>query len=245
VHQAGTGFGYVGVAARPEARPHRQVDSSPPALVGQQHPRLGGAMTAEPRPGAEDIPPGSNADRLAEQVDEASRRLELGDPDRGLPRVDRIVNKTVEVMGVAVLSTIVAVIFINAVGRYAFNVSLIWAEELVLLLVPWLAMTGLFLAVRRGTMIRIEYFFNKFYPATQRRLASAGYLACVAVLLFIGWVSTNYVLLFGFDRTAYLNAPKGASTGALAIGGFAAAIAFLVALCRERKRARQVPSDEP
>ena len=103
----------------------------------------------------------ASSEGLAGRIAEASRRQELRDPDEGLGLVDRAVNRVAEIIGVSALAIIVLTIFANAVGRYAFNWSIIWAEELVLLLVPWLAMTGVFLSVRRGTMIRIEYFFEK------------------------------------------------------------------------------------
>ncbi len=174
-------------------------------------------------------------DSLGERIAEAGRRMELANPDIHLPRLDRIVNRCVEVVGVAVLSTIVGVIFVNAVGRYGFNINLIWAEELVLLLVPWLAMTGVFLAVRRGTMIRIEYFFEKLPESFKRWVASAGHVVSIAVLVFMGWISSDYVMLFGSDETAYLEAPKGLATVALAFGGFGAALAFVVEFYRERR----------
>ncbi|MFQ6022533.1 MAG: TRAP transporter small permease [Acidiferrobacterales bacterium] len=185
----------------------------------------------------------ADASQLSEQIGEATRRQELADPDEGRPRFDRAVNKTIEILGVGVLCTIVGVIFVNALGRYAFNVHLIWAEELVQLLVPWLAMTGLFLAIRRGTMIRIDFFFDKLPRSTQRFLAPAGYILSVAILFFLGAISTEHVLLFGADRTTYMEAPKGASTIALVIGGFGGGIAFLAVLYREYKRGRRGPGD--
>jgi TRAP-type transport system small permease protein len=180
----------------------------------------------------------ADAAQLAEQIGEATRRQELTDPDEGLSRFDRTINRVVEIIGASVLCTIVGVIFVNAFGRYAFNTHLIWAEELVQLLVPWLAMTGLFLAIRRGTMIRIEYFFNKFPRPVQRLVASAGYILCVAILLFVGTISTEHVRLFGADLSVYMGAPKGASTIALVIGGFGGAMAFLAILIRDRRRVR-------
>ncbi len=185
----------------------------------------------------------ADAAQLAEQIGEATRRQELADPDEGLPRLDRAVNKTVEILGAGVLCTIVGVIFANAFGRYAFNVHLIWAEELVQLLMPWLAMTGLFLAIRRGTMIRIEYFFDKFPRSVQRFLAPAGYIWCVAILIFVGTISAEHVRLFGADLTVYMQAPKGASTIALVIGGFGGAMAFLAIHMRDRKRTRHGSDD--
>ncbi|MCH7711716.1 MAG: TRAP transporter small permease [Proteobacteria bacterium] len=180
----------------------------------------------------------AEAARLAEQIGEETRRQELADPDEGLPRLDRAVNKTVEILGAGVLCTIVGVIFVNAFGRYAFNVHLIWAEELVQLLMPWLAMTGLFLAIRRGTMIRIEYFFDKFPRSGRRILAPAGFIWCVGILIFLGTISAEHVRLFGADLTVYMQAPKGASTVALVIGGFGGAMAFLAILIRDLLRER-------
>ena len=181
-------------------------------------------------------PDGADADDLSEQIAEATRRLELADPDEGKPFLDRAVNKVVEIIGVGVLCTIVGTIFVNAVSRYAFNYSFNWVEELVIYLTPWLAMTGLFLAIRRGSMIRIEYFYQKFAPEIRRPIAFLGNVISVGILLFLGAISFNYVTLFGSDLTVHMRFPKGFSTGALMIGGFGAALAFLVVLVREARR---------
>jgi len=175
---------------------------------------------------------------LADQIAEAGRRLELHDPDRALPPFERWINRTVEALGALVLCAIVGVVFSNAVARYAFNTSFLWAEELVLLLVPWLAMTGVFLSVRRGTMIRIEYFFERLPRKVRGPVANIGYLINIAVLVFMGWVSLDFLKLFGSDVSPYLDIATGWSTSALAFGGFGAALAFVVAFhheWRERK----------
>jgi len=173
---------------------------------------------------------------LSEQIAEATRHQELADPDRGLPFLDRAVNRFVELIGGGVLCTIVGTIFANAVSRYVFNYSFDWAEELVIYLTPWLAMAGLFLAVRRGTMIRIEYFYAKLTPTVRRPVTLLGNILSVAILLFLGGISHQYVTLFGADHTTHLNFFKGFSTGALMVGGFGAALAFLVVLVREARR---------
>jgi len=178
----------------------------------------------------------AGADALSEQIAEATRHQELADPDRGLPFLDRAVNKFAELIGGGVLCTIVGTIFVNAVCRYAFNFSFEWAEELVIYLTPWLAVSGLFLAVRRGTMIRIDYFYGKLAPAIRGPIALLGNVLSVAILLFLGGISFKYVTLFGGDHTTHLNFFKGFSTGALMVGGFGAALAFLVVLVREARR---------
>ena len=176
---------------------------------------------------------------LAGRIAEATRRQELRDPDEGLGRIDRAVNRVAEIVGIAALGTIVATVFANAVGRYAFNSSIIWAEELVLLLVPWLAMTGVFLSVRRGTMIRIDYFFEKLPRVLRRPLGPLGHLFCACVLTFMAGISVQFVLLFGSDRALYLEIPRSYSSSALVVGGFASALAFVVALAREHRGSRR------
>jgi TRAP-type C4-dicarboxylate transport system permease small subunit len=195
-------------------------------------------VTGEPRKEEDGAPP---SDPLADRIAEATRQLELADPDAGLATGERLVNRAVEAIGAAALCTIVAVIFANAVARYLFNASFVWAEELVLLLVPWLAMTGVFLAVRRGTMIRIDYFFERLPAAWRQPVALFGYAVSVAVLVFMGWVSAEFVLLFGGDVAVYLDIRTGWSTSALAFGAFGAALAFLVACHHEWRRRRAEP----
>ena len=185
-------------------------------------------------------PPGEG---LAGRIAEASRRQELRDPDEGLGFVDRAVNRVAEIIGISALAVIVLTIFANAVGRYAFNWSIIWAEELVLLLVPWLAMTGVFLSVRRGTMIRIEYFFEKLPRALRRPLGPLGHLFSACVLTFMAGISVQFVLLFGFDRALYLEIPRMYSSSALVVGGFASALAFIAILVRERRGTRRGTDD--
>ncbi len=187
-------------------------------------------------PGKESASPRQSSESLGDQISEAGRQLELQDPDRGLPPFGRWINRAVEVLGALVLCAIVGIVFSNAVARYIFNVSFLWAEELVLLLVPWLAMTGVFLSVRRGTMIRIDYFFGRMPKAWRLPISAFGYLVNVAVLVFMGWVSLDFLKLFGGDVSVYLNVRTGWSTSALAFGAFGAALAFLVAFHQEWRR---------
>ena len=175
----------------------------------------------------------NGSEDIGAQIDEVGRQQELADPDANLGKLDSSVNRIVEAIGVLTLLAIVATIFVNAVGRYVFNAHLLWAEEVVLLLMPWIAMTGTFLAVRRGSMIRIDFFFERLPVRVRRPLAMAGYVLCIAMLCFLGVISTQFVYLFGADTSPYLDIATGWSTAALAIGGFAAAAAFLALLIRE------------
>ncbi len=190
-------------------------------------------MSSDKSAGRNSGTPPDGGDDLAQQIGEVTRQQEFEDFDAGLGPIDRGVNRLVEILGVSVLVVIVATIFCNAVGRYAFNAHLIWAEELVLMLMPWLAMTGTFLAVRRGTMIRIDFFYARLPYALRQPVALAGYALCVVMLAFLGVISTRFVSLFGSDPSPYLDIASGWSTVALVVGGFGVAVAFLAVLMRE------------
>jgi len=180
-----------------------------------------------------------DSERIAEQIGEATRRMELRDPDEGQSLADRLVNQVVEVVGVSVLVAIVLVIFVNAVSRYALNYSFIWAEEMVQMSMPWLAMTGVFLSVRRGTMIRIDFFFEKIPARLQGAVANFGYALCIAVLLFMAWISLDFVRQFGGDVALYVEIPTGWSTSALVFGGAGAAMAYAAEFYREWRARRR------
>lgn len=166
---------------------------------------------------------------LAEKIDRSSRKLELADPDDGLGRVDRTINRFVEAIGVLALASIVAVVFVNASSRYLMNNSFTWAEEMVQMTIPWLAMSGVFLSVRRGTVIRIDFFFEKIPARLRPIVARAGLAFNCLVLATMTYVSFDFVRLFGGDRTLYVGLPTGVSTSALMFGAAGAAMAYAAA----------------
>jgi TRAP-type C4-dicarboxylate transport system permease small subunit len=173
---------------------------------------------------------------LAARIGAASRQHELVDPDVGLAPLERVINRAAELAGVGLLGGILAIVFANALLRYALDTSLVWAEEVVISLVPWLAVTGLFLSVRRRQMIRIEFFLERFPPAARAALAAGGQLLGALMLAWLAWHGFNYVMTFGGDRTPYLALPKGLFTSALWLGAAAVALAFVGAAWHERRR---------
>jgi len=177
-------------------------------------------MTVEPTPDGD-------AD-LGRQLAAKTRQIEMAHPDRDASLVGRIVNAVVEVAGVAVLVTIVALIFFNAAGRYLAGSSLIWAEELVIALIPWLAMTGMFLAIRRRQVIRIDAFTEMMPAAVRQLLAVLMQLVAAATLTVLAYHAFTYVALFGGDRLVYLGLPTGWFKSAMLIGAAACALSFLV-----------------
>lgn len=172
--------------------------------------------------------PEAEAADLAARMAAAGRRQELLDPDHGLPRGDVIVNRIAEALGVLLLGSVVLIVFVNAMMRYLLDTSIIWAEEVILGLIPWLAMVGLFLAIRRQTTIRIDYVFERLPPPVRFGLTVLAHAWSAVVFAYLSWVSVDYLQLFGGDRTPYLGVPKGIFAAALLAGGIAAMAAFML-----------------
>ena len=106
----------------------------------------------------------------------------------------------------------------------------LWAEESVQMAIPWLAMTGVFLSVRRGTMIRVDFFFEKIPLRFQGLVAKLGYVVNIGVLLGMAWASLDFVMQFGGDVALYMEIPVGWSTSALVWGAAGAAMAYTAEL---------------
>ncbi|MEO1470942.1 MAG: TRAP transporter small permease subunit [Pseudomonadota bacterium] len=172
---------------------------------------------------------------LGAAIAEASRATDLADPDAGASPFDRTLNRLVEAAGVAIFVTIVGIVFVNATGRYAFSTTLIWGDELVLSLLPWLGMTGMFLAIRRRAAIRIGAFVDRMPRGARRVMGLAGSIVAAAIFTWLAIVSTYYMGFFGGDRTIYLQIQKGWFMSALVIGPGLAAVAYLVTAWRDWK----------
>ena len=192
-------------------------------------------MTDLPRPDAGNDPAGSD---LASEVEKATRALEFADPDAGASLIDRWINRVFEVIGVTVLAAIVLLVFVNAVGRYAIASPVIWADELVIAMIPWLAMSGVFLSVRRRNVIRLEYFTSRLQPSARTFVEALAALFSAAAFVHLAYYSFQYVSLFGKDATIYLKLPTGWFSSSMLIGSVAVALAFLAGLIRELKAGR-------
>jgi TRAP-type C4-dicarboxylate transport system permease small subunit len=178
---------------------------------------------------------------LAAQVEQATREIELQDPDAGASRFDRMVNRTAEMFGVLLLALLTGLVFLNAGARYVFGRTFIWGDELIIAIIPWLAMSGLFLAVRRRNVIRIDFFVEQFWPRPRKVVRLAADLLSAIVFLYLAWVSVEYVRLFGGDQLVYLRWPSGLFSSSFVIGPLFAALAYLVAFWREARAGHEAP----
>ncbi len=169
---------------------------------------------------------------IVSEMEGALSSFEIGQR-KGETLIEQIVDGVIGGIGAIVIVAMTALVFGNAVGRYAFNMSAIWADELVVALMPWLAVCGVFLSIRQREMIRIDYFIQKLPARPQRAIALASQLLSAGAFVYLAIGGFQYVQLFGADTTLYLEMPTGWFTSALCIGSGLVVTAFLVEAGRE------------
>ena len=172
---------------------------------------------------------------LAERVGE---RLGPGELEpRAVTRLGGHVDRVAELVAVALLGTIVVLVFLNASFRYLFADPLVWTEEIVASLIIWLAVAGAFLALRRRQLITVDVLTAKLPAGPRAALAVAVQLLSAAVLGYLAWLGWQYLGLFGKDTSPFFGFPKAFYMAAIPVGMAAMAIACLLpAFSRKRRR---------
>ena len=75
-------------------------------------------------------------------------------------------NNILEVIGIAMMLTMVFVIFYQVLMRYVFGSSPKWSEEFAMLLVQWFVFLGIVIGIKEDFHIKITMFVNKLSPKT-------------------------------------------------------------------------------
>jgi TRAP-type C4-dicarboxylate transport system permease small subunit len=176
---------------------------------------------------------------LVRQVEEKAREMELADPDAGESPLNRTINRVVEAFGVAILGTIASLVFANAFARYTMSAPIIWADELIISMIPWLAMIGLFLSIRRRRLIRTGVFLERLPPDSAAWAKAMGEFLSAAAFAYLAYYAFRYLELFGGDPLIYLALSKGVFHSALCLGAALIAVAFIFEAAKSLKRRRQ------
>ncbi|MFC5068663.1 TRAP transporter small permease [Flaviflagellibacter deserti] len=158
---------------------------------------------------------------------DALSEFELGFRQAETP-VERVIDGLIGFVGVAILGGITLLIFGNATTRYIFNFTVIWADELIVALMPWLAMCGVYLSIRQRELIRIEYFMDMMPPRLRRSVDIFASVFSAAAFCYVAVGGFNQLKLFGNDTTLYLDLPTSWFTSALFIGAILVVLAFIV-----------------
>jgi len=82
----------------------------------------------------------------------------------------------------------------NVFGRYLFNQSLYFSEELNQFLIVLVTFVGLGYATRRGRHIRMSAFYDSLPDRARKGLMIAIAAVTGLVMFWLAWVSLNYVI---------------------------------------------------
>lgn len=115
----------------------------------------------------------------------------------------QIVARAEEVIIAALIGAMTLLTFVNVVLRYVFSDSLIWGQELVLVLFAWLVLFGISHAFRITAHLGVDAVINLVQPTWQKAMAIAAALCCLAYALLLMKGAWDYYAGFaGLDATA-------------------------------------------
>lgn len=119
---------------------------------------------------------------------------------------------------IALMAAMVALVFTNVVGRYVFNVSFGWAEELSRFAMIWVTFLGAGLALRYGQLVAVEVVQAALPEGARIALRWLAALLILAFLLALIWLGSQFVGFSWRNRTAVLRLPRGLPYMAVPIG---------------------------
>ena len=82
-------------------------------------------------------------------------------------------------------SSIVALTFINAVMRRAFNAPIVYADDICLLLFSWTALLGADVSLRYSRLVGMDLIQKKFPPKVQKVLQMMVYAVIIALMVIL------------------------------------------------------------
>lgn len=103
-----------------------------------------------------------------------------------------VLNNFERYFSVALLTIILFVLTIQVIGRYFFNYTPEWSEELARYLFIWFIFVSASYAAKENVHIRIEAFNNIFPKAIRKWVAIAGELLWIAFNCIIIYISVVY-----------------------------------------------------
>lgn len=143
-------------------------------------------------------------------------------------------NWVVESLAMVVMASLAILVFINAFSRYAFSMPLPWTEEVVINLMVWLTALGIIMAGMRQTLICCDILTDRLTSGRKRVVAVVSALLGSAVMFYCAWLTWEYLMVFGLDKSPVLRMPKGIVIAALFAALLGLACTLLVPIFKRK-----------
>ncbi|MGH2450883.1 MAG: TRAP transporter small permease [Candidatus Limnocylindria bacterium] len=195
---------------------------------------------ADPAVGAE----AEHVRDVAQAVGDAVKREADVRAEESSNIVVRVIDHGIEAAAAALILGIAFLLFVNATGRYLLSQPILWAEEVATSMVIWVAMLGLYVALRRRELLTVRVLVQRLSPELQARWQVVVNLLGAVAFGYLAWLGADYVLSFGSDRTPFLRWPKAVFTSAIPIGAAVVALGLLAEGWRFARGRGQLPVEE-
>ena len=118
-----------------------------------------------------------------------------------------LLRRGLEYMCAGLLIVIVAVIFVNVVGRYFFHAPLRWSDELAQFLFLWLAYLGALAALMGGRHYSLPNLIDLLTIKGRLAVKTLSDLLVLAMLGILVWTGIQLVDLLHHQRSPALDVP--------------------------------------
>lgn len=118
-----------------------------------------------------------------------------------------LLRRGLEYMCAGLLIVIVAVIFVNVVGRYFFHAPLRWSDELAQFLFLWLAYLGALAALMGGRHYSFPNLIDLLPIKGRLAVKTLSDLLVLAMLGILVWTGIQLVDLLHYQRSPALDVP--------------------------------------
>ena len=148
-------------------------------------------------------------------------------------RINAWVNRGTEVLLAALGMTMAAVVAVQVVGRYLFNHSLFWSEEVARYLLVWLTFLGAAAAYYRHAHPGIDVLSAWLGPRWRRVKALAVHLVCLAFFAVMIWQGAIFSDFVRLQISPALSLPMWLVVLVIPVAGVILACHCLLFLCRD------------
>jgi TRAP-type C4-dicarboxylate transport system permease small subunit len=140
---------------------------------------------------------------------------------RDLPAPLKLISRLIDIVIAVSGITIIAIMFSNAMLRFAINIDIAWSLEIVTFLMLWATFLGCAAAAARSAHMRVVEIVALLLPPIARWwLEIAVHVITCAVLVLIIWYGARISIRTWDQETSVLYWPVGLLYAAMPVGTF-------------------------